>query len=137
MQGDDVRLREQFIQLHITHTARLTCRVGEWIERQDWTTESNKNLRHHSPDLSGADHADCFVVHVEPDQAVESEITFSDAIIRAMQFPVERQYESDRVLGHRVRRVRGNAYHCDAVFRRGCQIDIIIAGAAQCDQSHA
>ena len=44
-------------------------------------------------------------MHVEPDQAVESEITFANAIKGAMDFPVERQHKGDRVLGHRGRRV--------------------------------
>ena len=76
-------------------------------------------------------------MHVEPDQAVESEITFSDAIIRAMQLSVERQHKSDGVLGHRVRRVRRNAHHCDAVFFRGGEIDVVVTGATQRDQPHA
>ena len=85
MQADDVRLREQFVQLNVLHAERPTGRIWKWIERQNRTTESGENLRHYSPDLSRADHADCFAVHVEPDQAVESEITFADAIICAMQ----------------------------------------------------
>jgi hypothetical protein len=91
-------------------------------------------LSHNSPDLPRADHTDGFAVHVEADQAVESEITFADAIICAMHFPVERQGKRDRVLCHRVRRVRRNARNCDAVFRCGGKIDIVVTGAAQRDQ---
>ena len=91
----------------------------------------------YSPNLSRADQSDCFAVHVEPDQAIESEITFADAIIGAMHFPVERQHKGDGVLGHRGRRVRRNAHHCDAVFRRGREIDVVVTGATQRDQSHA
>ena len=137
MQRNDVRLREQFVQLDVPHAERPTGRIWKWIERQSRATESGENLRHHGPNLSRADHADRFSVHVEPDQAVEREITFAHSIIGAMQFPVERQHESDGVLGHRVRRVRRNAHHRDAVFRRGGEIDIVITGAPQRDQPHA
>jgi len=117
--------------------SRPTGRIWKGIERQSRTTESGENLGHHSPDLPRADHADCFAVHVEPDQAVQSEITFADAIIRAMHFAVERQHKSDGVLGYRVRGVCRNAHHCDVVFRRGGEIDVVIPGAPQCDQPYA
>jgi hypothetical protein len=87
--------------------------------------------------LSGADQADCFAVHVEPDQAVESEIAFPDAIIRAMHFPVERQHKSDGVFGDRVRRVRRNAHHRNPMLCRGSEIDTIVTSTAQRDQSNA
>ena len=137
MQRNDIRLCEQFVQLDVPHAERPTGRIWKWIERQSRTTESGENLRHHGPNLSCADHADCFAVHVEPDQAVEGEITFTHAIVGTMQFPVERQHESDRVLGHRVRRVRRHANDRDAVFLRGGEIDIVITGATQRDQPHA
>src|SRR5262245_16535427 len=72
-----------------------------------------------------------------PTNPVESEITFADPIICAMNFAVERQNKSDRVLGHRVRRVGRNAHHDDAVLRRGREIDIVITGTTQSDQPHA
>ena len=65
MQADDVRLREQFVQLDVTHAERSTGRIWKWIDRQNRTTESGENLRHHSPDFSCADDADCLAVHVE------------------------------------------------------------------------
>ena len=70
-------------------------------------------------------------------QAVEGEITFSHAIIGAMKFPIERQHQGDGVLGHGVRRIRRHANHCDAVFLRRGEIDIVITGATQRDQSYA
>src|SRR5262245_2156387 len=111
------------------HAERSTSRIWKRIERQSRTTESAENLRHYSPDLSCSHHADCLAMHVEPDQAVESEVTFPNAIIRAMHFSVERQHKSDGVLGHRVRGVRRNAHHCDAMFRRGGEIDVVVSGA--------
>ena len=137
MQCDDVRLSEQFIQLNVTHAERSTRLVGKWIECQRRATESSENLRHYSPNFSCADDADCLVVHVEPDQTVQSEITFAYAIIGPMQFPVERQHKSDRVLGHSIRRVRRYTHHGDAVFFRGGEIDVVIPGAPQRDQPYA
>src|SRR5204863_4856090 len=100
VQRNDIRLCEQFVHLDVSHAERLTDRIWKWIERQSWATESGENLRHHAPNLARADHANCFSVHVESDQALESEIAFSDAIICAMKFSVERQHKSDGVLGY-------------------------------------
>jgi len=85
------------------HAERPTGRIWKWIERQNRATKSGENICATTlPICPCADHADCFAVHVEPVQAVESEITFSDAIINARcRLSVERQHKSDGVLGHR------------------------------------
>ena len=66
MPRDDVRLREQLIGFHVTHAEGSAGGVGNWIERQSWATDSGEDLRHHIPNLSRADHAHCFAVHVNP-----------------------------------------------------------------------
>src|SRR5215813_6021094 len=115
----------------------MTGRIWKWVESQSRTTESGENLRHHGPDLPRANHADCLAVHIEPDQAVESEIAFPDAIICAMHLSVEREHKGAGVLCDRVRRVRWNTYHCNVMFRCGWQIDIVVTCATQRDQPHA
>ena len=68
-------------------------------------------------------------MHVESEQAVQSKVPFTHAIVGAMQLAVEGQHQRDGVLGHGIRRICRHAYHADSVFCCGCEIDIVIACA--------
>ena len=55
------------------------------------------------------------------------------AVVRPMDVPVERQDQRQRVLGHRIRRVRRHPHHGDAVVASRDEIDVVETGAAQRD----
>jgi hypothetical protein len=66
-----------------------------------------------------------------------SEKSPSRARDRARQAPVQREYQADRVLRNRVRRVGRHAHDRDARPRSRRQIDVIEARRAQCNEPRA
>ena len=54
-----------------------------------------------------------------------------------MNFPIERQQQSDGMLGDRVRRVRWHTYHGQPQFPGRSQVHVVVTGTAQGEQPDA
>ena len=65
--------------------------------------ERRHDPREYPADRARADHPDRLAMHVEAEQAIEREIAFARAVVRAMQFAIEREDHADRMLGNRIR----------------------------------
>ena len=100
VQRDDVRPREQFVQFEVLDAGRSTFSIWNWIECHDWTTESDQNLRNHGSNFACANDAGRFPVKVESEQTIERKIALAHAIVGAMQFAVQREHQTNRVLRH-------------------------------------
>ena len=74
-------------------------------------------------------------MEVEPDKPVKAEIEVACANVRFVEFPVEHEYHSHRVLRDRIGRVRG--YSHDPELPGGfLQRDIVVACAPHRDHLH-
>ncbi|VFT59779.1 Uncharacterised protein [Pseudomonas aeruginosa] len=68
---------------------------------------------------------------------MQREIALAGPVVGAVQAPVERQDQADRVLGDSVRRIGGDVHHRQAERFGGGQVDVVVAGRAQGDQARA
>src|SRR5262245_64767105 len=100
-------MRERDI-LHV-----LPLAVGVWnrIMRQQSAAETFHDSRHDGAYLARADDAYSPAVQIETQQPVEGEIAFAHAGVGAVYLAVERQDQTRRMLGHRIRRVSRDADH--------------------------
>ena len=137
VQADDVRAREQLIERHVAHAERKALGVLEWVHRQHLAIEPAHQLRDHRADLARADEPDRAPVKVKTEQPIEREVAFANAVVSAVQMPVERENEPDRVLRHRVRRIRRHPHDADAVPLCRREIDVVETCATQRDEPRA
>ena len=87
-------------------------------------------------DLPGANDANRLAHHVEPDQPVQREIMFTNAVIGAIDLAVEGQQQRHGVLGHRMRRIRGHSYDRQLEFPCFGHIHIVEPGTSKCHEFH-
>ena len=115
----------------------MDARIGIRIVGQQLAAEAGHDAGEGLADLSGADHSDAFAVEVEAGQPMQREIALAGPVVGAVQAPVERQDQADRVLGDSVRRIGRDVHHRQAERFGGGQVDVVVAGRAQGDQARA
>ncbi len=128
MQADNVAFSEQRVERHVARAEReqiLGRRAGVMSEHLH--AEARHDAPEHAADHAGADHAHSLAMQVEAEQPMQREIAFTGACDRARQAPVQRQNQTDRMFGDRVRRVGRHPRNRHAeTFGRG-QVDVIEA----------
>ena len=72
-----------------------------------------------------------------PSEPIQGKVPLTDPRVCAMDLPVEAQHHRDRVLGHRMRRVRRDACHRQAQVDRFRQVDVVETGRSQRNQPYA
>ncbi|MNL12556.1 hypothetical protein D3C87_1334280 [compost metagenome] len=137
VQADDLRLGQQLRQTQVAGAERFDLRVGVRVVGQQLATETVHDFRERCADLPGADHADGFAHQVETGQPMQAEIAFAGTVVGAVQAAVECQDQRHGMFGHRMGRVGRNAHHRQPETFRGREVDMVVTGRAQGDQTCA
>src|SRR5262245_65905205 len=111
VQSDDVRSGEQIRARDILHAQSLAVEVWKRIVRQQSAAETIHDSRYDGAELACADASHGTAMQIESQQPVEGEIAFALAGVSAVYFAIERQDQTGRMLGHRIRRVSRDANH--------------------------
>lgn len=103
----------------------------------DPATEAEKDAADRVTDFAGADDAGRFAAEIKAHEAIEGEVGATDAVVGAMNAPIEREHEADGVFSDAVRRISGHAGDTDTVVGGGLEIDIVVTGGANGDIADA
>src|SRR5262245_59483390 len=95
----------------ILHPKPLAVRIWKRVARQQSAAEAVHNPGCDSAYLACADYTHGSSMQIETQQPVEGEIAFAHASVGAVYLAVERQYQSYRMLSHRIRRISRDAGH--------------------------
>ncbi|MNL23991.1 hypothetical protein D3C87_1454090 [compost metagenome] len=137
MQADDLRLGQQLRQAQVAGAEGLDLRVGKGVVRQQPAAKAVHDSGEGRADLPGADHADGLADQVEAGQAMQGEIAFAGTVVGAVQAAVERQDQRHRVFGYRMGRVGRDPYDRQSQPLGLGQVDMVVAGRTQGDQTRA
>ena len=129
VQGDQVALRQQFVQRHIGDEI-LQVRILEYVVSQDLHAESAADPCHGRADLAGADDAGGFLIEIKAHQSVQAEVVLTDSYVGLVQSAVDGQRQRHGMLSHSFRRIAGNAQDADAETFRRIQIHVVESGAS-------
>lgn len=129
VEGNNVRLCQQLRQQYIRQPI---VRRRKFVVCQNAHTEALTDFSKCAPNFASSHNTGCFAVQIEAGEAGKAEIEIAGADIGLVGVPVDREKQCHCVLGHRVRRIRGNAEHPD-FSEAGPDICIVEARAAQGD----
>jgi hypothetical protein len=73
--------------------------------------------------ISGSDDADCLADEVEAEQPFKREVALANPVVCARNFADDREDQCERMLRHRMRRVRRNTANRDSMLGRCSEID--------------
>lgn len=137
VQGDNIRFAKQVLALDIAHADCDERFVNDRIAGQDLTAEASPQGSSDKPaNLSRSHDAGDTSVQVTADKAIEREIVLTNSGPCAVDLAIERQQETDREFGNRVRRVARHPHYGETERLGRHEIDIVIACAAQRDETH-
>ena len=137
MQRDDVGAAPDLVERDVFDADRAAIRAGNDVVREHAAAETEQNSRDECADSSRADDADGAIDQVETEEAVQREVAFADARVRAMDLAIERQDERHRVLGHCMRGVGGHARYRYAQLSRPVHVDVVEPCGPERDESRA
>ena len=123
VQGDEIALSEQGIQIHVVDALRRVHIVGD-----DLHTESPADIDEHSSDPSGTYHAHSLSVQIHAGQSVQAEIKLTGPVVGLVGLPVQGQQKGHGVLCHRVGRV--SRYADCLQIAQSLQVQVVVSGAA-------
>ena len=109
VQADHVTAGQQLGQGHVLHAHGHTRRVGRGVCRQQCATKTGHQPAKGFTNTAGAHHAHGAAMHVKPQQASEREVAFAHTGVGAVDLAVQGKQQGQRVLGHGIRRILGNA----------------------------
>ena len=138
MERDDVRTAVEFVERDVGD-ARLAGEnaVGVGVVGQNFHAESEQDADDDAGDLARADHPDGLAVHIESHESLQREVAVARAPACARDLAVEREHHRHRVLRDGMGRIGGYAHDGDVEGPRGFQVDVVVTGTAQRQQSHA
>lgn len=124
MEGNNVRLCQQLRQQYIRQPI---VRRRKFVVCQNAHTEALTDFSKCAPNFASSHNTGCFAVQIEAGEAGKAEIEIAGADIGLVGVPVDREKQCHCVLGHRVRRIRGNAEHPD--FPKQARISALLKPA--------
>ena len=127
VEGDDVGLGEQLVELHIIQAG---VGVGELVVGQDLHAKATADVTENAANLTGANQAHGLAVQIEAGKAVEGEVEVAGAQICLVSAAVDGQQQSHGVLSDRIRGVGGDTEHAQ-LAGSGLDVHVVEAGAAQ------
>ena len=133
----DVGLAQQRIERRVRDPHRRTFGIGHDVVCDHLAPETEHDPGDPRADAPRADDPDRPAVEVEAQQAIEREIAFANACIGTVDVAIERQDECDRMLGHRFRRIGGDARDGDAERLCSGEVDIVEPGRPQGHDAYA
>ena len=138
VERDDVRTAVEFVERDVGD-ARLAGEnaVGVGVVGQNFHAESEQDADDDAGDLARADHPDGLAVHIESHESLQREVAVARAPACARDLAVEREHHRHRVLRDGMGRIGGYAHDGDVEGPRGFQVDVVVTGTAQRQQSHA
>ena len=137
VQRHHIAAGQQCIHAQVGAAERFEGRRRTRVVPDQRAAEAGHDAGEDEADLAGADHAHGLAVQIKTHQAVELEIAIARAHAGARDLAIDRQQQAHRELGHRVRRVIGDAYDRDAEPLGGAGIDMVDPGRAGRHQARA
>ncbi len=137
MQGDNVRLRKERLQIDILHAQLQRSGAGIRIKRQQAHAKSFKNAKGGHADFAGANDACGFTVHGKPRQPLQREVGITGTLIGTVNTTVERHHHPDGMFCHGFRRIGRDANDLQTQLFGGIKIDVVKTRAAQGNVFHA
>ncbi len=134
VQGDDIAVAEQLLGGDILAPKSLHHGVGPDIVGEDLAAEAGQDLGHPGADLAGPHHAHGPPVQVCPQQALQRKVPFPHPQVRLVQLAAQGQQQAHGVLGHGMRRVRGDPGDGESQLLGRHQVHLVEARRAQRDE---
>ena len=137
VKGDNVGLAVDLFERQIFKIILFGgLEIGEEVVGDDFNAEPLEDFSENEADFPGSYNAESFTPEVESEESIDGEVVFSDAVVCAVERPVEGHNHSEGIFGHGV---RGVSWHADdgnfAVS--GFQADVVVSGAAHGDKFNA
>ena len=137
MERDDIGPGEEVVATDEFEAGGAGFRRRVGIERDDMAAEALENFPGDRADAARADESGGFAVKIKALKAFEAKIATAHAVVGEVGVAVEREQERDGVLGDGVRRIGGDVGDGEAQRRGGGEIDLVVARAAEGDQTNA
>ena len=135
MQGDDVTLGVQLVQLHVFRKARQR-RIGMVGVGQDFTAKAAEIPDDGGADLAGADDADSQAPQFPAHEAVQGEVVDQRPADGDLGLAEHDEHHHDGEIRHIIRGVMGVVYMDTQFFGRRC-VDVVVADGAGGDMADA
>ena len=138
VEGDQIRLAQQLVQLHIAQKAgfhQALVRIS--VPGNDPHSVALADIGHALADLAGADDAGHLIVQVQAHEARKGEVVLADLVVGLVQTPVGCHQNGHGMLRHGVGRIGRDTADGDAALSGSLQVHIVEPRAAQQDQMDA
>ncbi len=127
VQGNDVRLREQFVERDVVQPRR---RIREGVVGEHVHAEALADVAEDAADLACANHTDGLAVEVVAREPDEREVEVARARRGFVDVAVEGHQQGGGVLRYRVGRVGRHAHDRKPLLVGGLEIHVVVARAA-------
>ena len=130
VQGDEITLAEQGIQIHVVDALHRVHIIGN-----DFHAEATADVDKHAADTTGSYDTDSLAVQVHAGQTIQAEVELTGTVVRLMGLAVQGQQEGHGMLCYRM---RGISWYTDSLqVAQGLQIQVVVACAAHGYQLYA
>ncbi len=134
MQGDEIGLCQQLIELHLGHAHRLGALFGqEGIVGQYLHVQAKGAVADDAADIAGADHAEGLVVKLDPHEARLFPLAGMGGDRGFGQLPRHGKHHRNRMFGGGDGVAEGRVHHDHAVARGGGNVNVINADPGAAD----